>query len=142
MPGTDASGTTEAPATTQAPDATEAPAGLTDVSLRVDWFISGQQAPFFVAEELGFYEAAGLNVDIIEGSGSSDGAKLAGTNEVQHAIATAVIATIAYAVAFITPNVLLPPFWVRAALLVITPPALIAGAYVRAQARAVREERT
>ena len=68
--------------------------------------------------------------------------KLAGINEVQHAIATAVIATIAYAVSFITPNVLLPPFWVRAALLVITPPALIAGAYVRAQARAMREERT
>lgn len=82
--------TTEAPATTanttEAPATTAAPAELIDVSLRVDWFISGQQAPFFVARELGFYEAAGLNVDIIEGSGSSDGAKLAGTDEVDFAV--------------------------------------------------------
>ena len=67
-------------------------------------------------------------------------AKLAGTNEVQHAIAAAVIATIAYAFAFVTPNLMLPPFWVRAAVLLITPPALIAGAYIRGQARIIRAE--
>jgi hypothetical protein len=66
--------------------------------------------------------------------------KLAGTNEVQHAIATAVVATLVYAYAFITPNVMLPPFWVRAAMLIITPPALIAGAYIRGQARVIRAE--
>lgn len=66
--------------------------------------------------------------------------RLAGAYEVQHAIATAVLATIAYVVAFITPNVMLPPFWVRAAVLAVTPPALIAGAYIRGQARAIRAE--
>lgn len=83
---TDVPATTASSDTTEPPATTEAPADLTDVSLRVDWFISGQQAPFFVARELGFYEAAGLNVDIIEGSGSSDGAKLAGTDEVDFAV--------------------------------------------------------
>ena len=66
--------------------------------------------------------------------------KLAGAKEVPHAIATAVVATLAYLVSFFTPNVLLPPVWVRAAMLAITPPALIAGAYVRAQARTIRAE--
>ena len=66
--------------------------------------------------------------------------KLAGANEVQHAIATAVFATIASAFAFVAPNVMLPPVWVRIAKLAITPPALIAGAYVRGQARLVRAE--
>ena len=65
--------------------------------------------------------------------------RLAGTLEVQHAIATAVIATVAYALASVTPSVMLPPLWARACVLAITPPALIAGAYIRAQARAVRE---
>jgi hypothetical protein len=66
--------------------------------------------------------------------------KLAGANEVQHAIAAAVLATIAYAFAFVTPNVMLPPVWVRIVVLLITPPALVAGAYVRGQARLIRLE--
>jgi len=40
-----------------------------------------------------------------------------------------------------TPTVMLPPMWVRLVMLLITPPALVAGAYVRGQARAIREER-
>ena len=66
--------------------------------------------------------------------------KLAGHHEVRHAVAAAVVATIVYGVSFARPNVLLPPVWAHAALLIITPPALIAGAYVRGQARLVREE--
>jgi hypothetical protein len=34
----------------------------------------------------------------------------------------------------------LPPGWVLPAMLVLTPPALIAGAYVRGEARAIRSE--
>jgi hypothetical protein len=37
---------------------------------------------------------------------------------------------------------MLPPMWVRLAMLAITPPALIGGAYVRGQARMIREEKT
>lgn len=66
--------------------------------------------------------------------------RVAGSFEVRHAAATAVLATIAYIVAFMTPNVMLPPVWVRVVMLLITPPALLAGAKVRADARAIREE--
>jgi hypothetical protein len=67
-------------------------------------------------------------------------AKIAGAHEVRHAIGTAVALTIVYAVAFASENAMLPPAWVRAAILVITPPALVAGATVRAQARAIQAE--
>jgi hypothetical protein len=66
--------------------------------------------------------------------------KIAGAFEVRHAIAAAALATVAYAAAFMNANVMLPPIWVRIAMLAITPPALIAGATVRAQARAIHEE--
>ena len=66
-------------------------------------------------------------------------AKLAGSHEVQHALVTAALATLLVASASLTPNVMLPPVWVRIAMIFITPPALIAGAYVRGQARTIRE---
>lgn len=68
-------------------------------------------------------------------------AKMAGTQEVLHAAATAGLFLIAMIGASATPNVMLPPIWVRVAMLAITPPALIAGAYVRGQARLIRDER-
>lgn len=67
--------------------------------------------------------------------------KLAGTREVQHAAGTAGLFTVAMIGASSAPNVMLPPMWVRLAMLLITPPALVAGAYVRGQARMIREER-
>lgn len=68
--------------------------------------------------------------------------KLAGTREVQYAAATAALFTLALIGAAAAPNVMLPPMWVRLAMLAITPPALIGGAYVRGQARMIREEKT
>ena len=68
--------------------------------------------------------------------------KLAGTREVQHAAGTAGLFTVAMIGASSAPNVMLPPMWVRLAMLLITPPALMAGAYVRGQARMIREERS
>lgn len=68
--------------------------------------------------------------------------KLAGTREVQHAAGTAGLFTVAMIGASAAPNVMLPPTWARLAMLLITPPALIAGAYVRGQARMIREERS
>ena len=67
-------------------------------------------------------------------------AKIAGAHEVRHAIGSAVIMTGAYALAFIGENVMLPPMWVRVAMVIVTPPALIAGASVRAQARSIHQE--
>jgi hypothetical protein len=68
-------------------------------------------------------------------------AKMAGTHEVLHAAATAGLFLIAMIGASATPNVMLPPIWVRVTMLAITPPALIAGAHVRGQARLIRDER-
>ena len=67
-------------------------------------------------------------------------AKLAGSHEVQHAAAAAALLTLLLVAASTAPNVLVPPIWVRVAMAVITPPALIAGAYIRGQARLVRGE--
>ena len=68
-------------------------------------------------------------------------AKLAGSHEVQHAAATAALVTLLLVAASVAPNVLVPPLWVRLAMAVITPPALMAGAYIRGQARIIRAER-
>ena len=68
-------------------------------------------------------------------------AKLAGKSEVQHAAATAALFTVAMIGASTTPNVMLPPAWVRVVMMLVTPPALIAGAYVRGQARLIKEGR-
>src|SRR5262245_29156712 len=45
------------------------------VTLGLDWVISGQHAPFFVAKEKGFYAQEGLDVDIMRGYGSADAVK-------------------------------------------------------------------
>ena len=67
-------------------------------------------------------------------------AKIAGRDEMRHAIAAAVVLTIGYAFAFMSDNVMLPPVWVRVAMLVVTAPALLAGASIRAQARSIQAE--
>jgi hypothetical protein len=67
-------------------------------------------------------------------------AKIAGSRERHHAVAAAVVLTVAYAFAFVNPNVMLPPVWVRIVMLVVTPPANSAGASIRADARAIQEE--
>ena len=67
-------------------------------------------------------------------------AKIAGAHEVRHAIGSAVIMTGAYAFAFVGENVMLPPMWVRVAMVLVTPPALVAGASIRAQARSIQQE--
>ena len=68
-------------------------------------------------------------------------ARLAGSYEVQHAMVTAALAVMLVGFASLTPNIMLPPLWVRVAMVLVTPPALIAGAYVRGQARLIRMER-
>ncbi|MFD1504586.1 ABC transporter substrate-binding protein [Georgenia yuyongxinii] len=49
-------------------DATsEAGGELTPVSLQLQWFIQGQFAGYLAADALGYYEDAGLDVEIVEG---------------------------------------------------------------------------
>jgi NitT/TauT family transport system substrate-binding protein len=59
------------------------------VVLRLDWKLSGQQTPFLLARDKGLYEAAGLDVEIQEGSGSTDSAKLVGTGRIDFGIVDA-----------------------------------------------------
>src|SRR6201995_176943 len=45
-------------------------------SFRLNWTLYGEHAPFFVALDKGFYKEAGLDVEILEGSGSTTVAQL------------------------------------------------------------------
>ncbi len=49
---------------------------LKSVSLRLDWAPQGYQAPFYAAKALGYYEKAGLDVDVQSGQGTSTTIKL------------------------------------------------------------------
>jgi NitT/TauT family transport system substrate-binding protein len=51
---------------------------LDEVTFRLDWQIYGTHGPFFIAEKKGFYEAEGLKVNILEGTGSSEVVKIMG----------------------------------------------------------------
>lgn len=52
--------------------------GLRKVSLRLDWLWGSEHAPYFVAAEKGYFEDEGLDVEILEGEGSTVSAKLVG----------------------------------------------------------------
>jgi NitT/TauT family transport system substrate-binding protein len=43
---------------------------------RLNWTLYGEHAPFFVAQDKGFYKDVGLDVEILEGSGSTTVAQL------------------------------------------------------------------
>ena len=46
------------------------------LQFRLNWTIYGEHAPFFVARDKGFYKEEGLDVEILEGSGSTTVAQL------------------------------------------------------------------
>src|SRR3954466_5346036 len=46
------------------------------LQFRLNWTLYGEHAPFFVALDKGFYKEEGLDVEIIEGSGSTTVAQL------------------------------------------------------------------
>ncbi len=97
---------TAAPAATAAPKPTTAPAAtsssssaasssssaaassapaassgnLTKLQFRLNWTLYGEHAPFFVALDKGFYKDEGLDVEILEGSGSTTVAQLVANN--------------------------------------------------------------
>src|SRR5215471_486126 len=57
----------DAPARAQTPE---------KFQFRLNWTLYGEHAPFFVALDKGFYKAEGLDVEILEGSGSTTVAQL------------------------------------------------------------------
>jgi len=64
--------------------------------------------------------------------------KIAGEQEVRHALVVAALQLALFAWAFATVDSnLLPPMWARVAMFIVTAPALAGGATVRADARAL-----
>lgn len=62
---------TTAPASTKAPAATAAaPKELQKVNLQLNWTVTGDHSPYYVAIKKGWYKDAGLDVNIIIGKGS------------------------------------------------------------------------
>ena len=55
---------------------TPADAQKRDVSFRLDWIYQGPNSGFMVAKDKGFYDEAGLNVDMGPGKGSGSTAQL------------------------------------------------------------------
>jgi NitT/TauT family transport system substrate-binding protein len=58
-----------------------------NVKLALNWLVSGKNAPYFVAQEKGFYKAAGLNVAISRGNGSGDTVKRIAVGESEFGLA-------------------------------------------------------
>ena len=52
------------------------PMAMTDVPFRLNWVIAGNHAPFFLAQQEGFWKDCGLNVSMAAGKGSGDTAQL------------------------------------------------------------------
>lgn len=55
-----------------------AAAPLKQASVRFNWTIKGEFTPFYVAREKGFYEAAGVNVDLLEGKSGTQAVEVVG----------------------------------------------------------------
>ena len=69
-------------------------------------------------------------------------ARLAGSYEVQHAAVAGVFVMLLLIGASASPNVMVPPVWVRLTMAAVTLPAMITGAYIRGQARLLRDTQT
>ena len=66
---------------------TAAPAWSSEkLTLMLDWFPNIDHLPIYVARELGFFEKAGLEVEIISPSETADGLKLAAAGKVDLAV--------------------------------------------------------
>src|SRR5262249_37403904 len=48
------------------------------VTFRMNWYWGGMHAPFALAKERGYFEKAGVNVEILEGRGSATTVQLVG----------------------------------------------------------------
>ncbi len=80
-----------------APEVTDvADTGPIKVDFRLNWTLYGEHAPFFLGVDKGFYSDEGLDVSILEGSGSATVVKLIGngTNVIGYADAATMMRSI------------------------------------------------
>lgn len=59
-----------------------APSPMKKITFGLDWVVYGRHAPFYVAKEKGYYQDAGLSVDIVRGYGSADAVQKVDTGTV------------------------------------------------------------
>jgi NitT/TauT family transport system substrate-binding protein len=74
--------------------ASGAPAPAQDaakVRIRLDWKAGAQHAPFYLGRQRGYYKEAGLDLDIISGTGSSDTVKQVGSKAVEFGLVDALV---------------------------------------------------
>jgi NitT/TauT family transport system substrate-binding protein len=85
------------PAQTTAEPAAPAEPELVKLQFRLNWTLYGEHAPFYLGVEKGFYKEEGLDVEILEGSGSSTVVKLIGngTNVIGYADAATMMRGVA-----------------------------------------------
>src|SRR5512137_1660330 len=65
---------------TAAPKPTDVPKPLDKFQFRLNWTYYGEHAGFIAARDKGFYKEEGLDVEILEGSGSTTVAQLVANN--------------------------------------------------------------
>lgn len=63
--------------------------GLTSLEFRVDWVYGAQHTGYMVADKLGFYEDAGLDVTVMEGEGSSVTAQIVSSGQADMGVISA-----------------------------------------------------
>jgi NitT/TauT family transport system substrate-binding protein len=64
---------------------------LQKVRIRLDWKSGGQHAPFYYGAQLGYFKDAGLDLEIISGSGSSDTVKQVGSGAIEFGLVDALV---------------------------------------------------
>ena len=74
-----------------------APGRAEKLTLMLDWFPNVDHVPIYAAREKGHFQAAGLEVDILSPSETTDGLKLAAAGQVDLAVSYQPQATIAAA---------------------------------------------
>ena len=57
------------------------------VSFILNWVAGGDHAPYYYAKKLGWYEQAGIDIDLIQGKGSAVAAQRAGAGVDQFGLA-------------------------------------------------------
>jgi len=64
---------------------------LQRVKIRLDWKGGTQHAPFYLGKALGYYKEEGIDLEVIQGSGSSDTVKQVGTGAVEFGLVDALV---------------------------------------------------
>jgi len=92
---------------------------LTPVRLRLDWRPGAQHAPFYYGKAKGLFEAQGIDLEIISGSGSSDTVKQVGSGAVEFGLADALV--LVQATAQDVPDIAIAAYYQKTPTVVLSP---------------------